>query len=133
MMPNIKSVLKPEGSVMAGLATAGTVYAIYQLDAGSVANVTASDAYHPANTSALKKAGWTAFILVSALTLITRDGNVGILGYASIVAMDVHYKHANMTSPMTGTVVPPTPASYEPAQDQGNVIPMDDYSDQYAG
>lgn len=119
-----KSVLKPEGSVVAALATAGTVFAVYQLDVGNVSNAAASDANHPALESSRKKAGYTSFILVAALTLITRDGNVGILGFASIVAMEVHYKHAIMASPATGRIQAPSPQAYQPAQDE-NVIPFD--------
>lgn len=119
-----KSVLKPEGSVVAGLATAGSVFAVYQLDVGSVSNAHASDANHPALESSRKKAGWTSFILVSALTLITRDGNVGILGFGTILAMEIHYKHAIMANPATGRIEPPSPQAYQPVQDS-TVIPFD--------
>lgn len=126
-MATIRSILKPEGSVMAALAVAGTVYAIYQLDVGSVSNAQASDANHPALESSRKKAGWTSFIVVSALLLITRDGNVGILGYGSIAAMEVHYKHAIMADPATGKIQAPSPAAYQPAtgdNSSNNVVPM---------
>ena len=116
-----KSVLKPEGSIVAGLAVAGSVYAIYQLDVGTVAQAHASDPNHPSLTSSKKKASYTAFLLVSALTLITKDGNVGVLGYGSIIAMEIHYRHAIMSSPSTGVMVSPTPASFQPAE---NVIPI---------
>lgn len=113
---NIKSVLKPEGSVMAGLAVSGSVYAIYNLSIGSVAQAHASPANNTSLESSRKKAGYTAFILVSAMLLITRDGNVGVLGYASIAAMEAHYRHAIMASPATGRVVAPASTEYVPAQ-----------------
>lgn len=110
-----KSVLKPEGSVVAGIAVVGLVYATYQLDVGAVSAAYATDANHPALESSRKKAGYTALIGVAALTLITRDANVGILGFGSIVAMEIHYRHAIMASPVTGKVVPPAPSAYQPA------------------
>lgn len=119
---NFKSVLKPEGSVVAAVAVAGTVFAVYNLDVGSVSQAHASSANHPALEASRKKAGYTSFIIVAALTLITRDGNVGILGFGSIVAMEVHYRHAIMASPTTGAIVAPSPAAYQPAE---NVIPID--------
>lgn len=119
-----KSVLKPEGSTMAAIATAGSVFAVYQLDVGSVSNAHASDANHPALESARKKAGWTSFVLVAGLTLITRDGNVGILGFGTILAMEIHYKHAIMANPATGRIEAPSPQAYQPAHDS-TVIPFD--------
>ncbi len=112
---NIRSVLKPEGSVMAALAVSGSVYAIYNLSIGSIAQAHATGPNNPSLESSRKKAGYTSFVLVSALLLITRDGNVGVLGYASIAAMEAHYRHAIMASPATGKVIAPAAAEYVPA------------------
>lgn len=132
-----KSMLKPEGSVMAGIAVAGTVYAIYNLNAGSVAQVHMTEANHPALEASRKKAGYTAFVLVSALLLITRDGNVGTLGYASIIAMEVAYRHGIMVDPASGIMQAVSPNKYMPAE---NVVPLPtqgqaatDYADGSAG
>ena len=116
-----KSVLKPEGSVVSGIAVAGTVYAIYSMEVGPVSAVHMTDANHPALETSRKKAGYTAFILVSALTLITRDGNVGILGFGSIIAMEVAYRHGIMADPVTGIMQPPSPDKYVPVE---NVVPL---------
>lgn len=106
-MPEFKSILKPENSVVAGIATAGSVWAIYQMNVGSMNTVHASDANHPANESSRKKAGYASFIFVSALVLITRDANVGLLGYATIIAVDASTRHAIMANPNTGQMEPP--------------------------
>ena len=116
-----KSILKPEGSVVSGLAVAGSVYVLYQLDLGPVASAHASDANHSALETSRKKAAYTSFLLVSVLTLLTRDANVGILGYGSIIAMEVHYRHAIMVDPATGIMQPPAETSYQPA---ANVVPL---------
>lgn len=116
------SVLKPEGSVMASIAAAGSVYAIYSLNVGTVSNAHASTPNHPALESSRKKAGYTSFLFVSGLFLITRDGNVAILGYASIIAMEVSCRHAIMSDANTGMIVPPDVSAYQPPD--GNVVPM---------
>lgn len=116
-----KSVLKPEGSIVSGIAVAGTVYAVYSQMVGPASQVHMTDANHPALETTRKKAGYTSFILVSALTLITRDGNVGVLGYSSIIAMDLLYRHGIMSDPVTGIMQPPSPSKYVPAE---NVVQM---------
>jgi|SRR5450755_3312351 hypothetical protein len=118
---NIRSTLSPEGSVVSGLAVAGSVYAIYQLDIGPVSQAAASDANHPVLESSRKKAGYTAFVLVAGMTIISKDANVGILGFASIIAMEAHYRHAIMADPATGIIQPPAGTAYQPA---GNVVPF---------
>jgi hypothetical protein len=123
-----KSVLKPEGSVVSGIATAGTVYAIYAMNVGTIASAHASDANHISLESSRKKAGYVSFILVSVVTLLTRDANVGILGYGSIVAMEVVSRHAIMADPFTGKMQPAAETTYVPAemavpvQDQGYAV-----------
>lgn len=119
---SFKSVLKPDASTMASLATAGTVFAVYQLNVGSVSEAAATDANHPVLASSRKKAGYTALALVGALTLITRDANIGIMGAGSIIAMELAYRHGIMANPQSMTMQNPNPnAAYEPAE---NVIPF---------
>lgn len=119
-MPEFRSILKPEGSVVSGIAVAGAVWAIYNMNVGPVSQAHASDANHPANESSRKKAGYISFMFVSAITLITKDANVGLLGYASIVAMELEYRHAIMASPTNGQLVPPAGSGYTPAG--GNIV-----------
>jgi hypothetical protein len=121
-MTDIKSVLKPENSIIAGIATVGIVAAIYQLDAGPASQVHASDAYHPANTAGIKKAGYTSLITVAGLGLLARDINLIILGGAAIIAFHAHYRHANAVNPQTNMLESPGSAAYQPAQ---AVVPQD--------
>lgn len=111
----IKSILKPENSVVAGLATVGLVAGVYQLDVGPVSQVHASDAGHGANTAGIKKAGYTSLVLVAGITLLARDPNIAILGGAAIIAFHSHYRHANLVNPQTNQVEGPGPAAYQPA------------------
>jgi hypothetical protein len=119
---SFKSILKPEGSTMAGIATVGTVFAIYQLNVGSVADATATTANHPVLATSRKKAGYMSLAIVAGLTLLTKDANVGILGAGTIIAMELAYRHGIMADPQSVTMQNPNPnAAYEPAE---NVVPF---------
>jgi len=112
-----KSILKPEASVTAGIATVAGVYGVYQLNMGPVALTQATDANHPAMVTSRKKAGWMALSLVAGLVLVTKDANIGILGGATIIAMELAYRHGIMSDPMTGQIQNPNPnTAYEPAE-----------------
>lgn len=110
-----KSILKPENSIVAGLATVALVAGVYQLDVGPVSQVHASDAGHGANTAGIKKAGYTSLIMVAGISLLARDPNIVILGGAAIIAFHAHYRHANLVNPQTNMLEPQGPAAYVPA------------------
>jgi hypothetical protein len=127
-MVAFKSYLKPENSIVAGLAVMGLVYADYQLNVGSVAQVHMTDANHPAVETSRKKAGYTAFVLVAGIGLISRDANIIILGSATIIAMELSYRHAIMAHPQTGVMQPPTSMVYEPAGATSDYYEQQNYS-----
>jgi len=117
-----RSILKPEASTMAGLATVGVVFSVYQLNIGSVAQATATKDNHPVLNSSKRKAGYTALAIVAGLTLITKDANVGILGAGTICAMELSYRFGIMANPESLKIQNPNPeTAYEPAE---NVIPF---------
>ena len=119
---SFKTILKPDASTMVGLATVGTVFAVYQLNVGSVAEATVTNSNHPVMESSRKKAGYTALAIVAALTLLTKDGNIGILGAGSIIAMELAYRHGIMADPQSLKMQNPNPAAaYSPAE---NVVPF---------
>jgi hypothetical protein len=117
----IKSIFKPEDSIVAGLATVALVYAVYQNDLGPASSVQATPANHPTLETSRKKAGYTALIMVAGVSLLARDPNIVILGGAAIIAMELHYRHAIMADPDTGQITAPGPSAYQPAQ---NVVPI---------
>jgi hypothetical protein len=118
-MAFFKSVFpNPSPAVVAGIATAGSVFAVYQLCLGPVSSAYASDANHPALESSRKKAGYTSFLLVSGMTLLTRDSTIGVLGFSSIIALEILYRHGIMTSPATGRIQAPDAADYMMAGQQ---------------
>ena len=112
-----KSYLKPEGSIVAGVAVMGSVYAIYQLSLGSTAQVQMTEANHPVAETSRKKAGYQAALLVAGIGLIAKDANIIILGSATIIAMELTYRHAIMAHPDTGKMVAPGDTVYAPAGD----------------
>jgi hypothetical protein len=110
----LKSVLKPENSIIAGAATIALVAGVYQLDVGPVSQVHASAAGHGANTSGIKKAGATSLIMVAGIALLARDPNIVILGGAAIMAFHAHYRHANLVNPETNRMEAAGPSAYQP-------------------
>ena len=100
------------------------------MNVGNVASAHATDANHPALESSRKKAGYTSFVFVSALTLLAKDMNIGILGYGSIIAMELSYKHAIMANPATGKIQAPNPSVYVPAS-PANVTTMSEPDNSY--
>ena len=121
-----KSLLKPSESTVAAAATVGFVIAVYQMNIGNIAQVHASEPNHPVLESSRKKAGYTALAGVAALTLLTRDGNVGILGGGTIIAMELTARHAIMAHPVTGKLTAPESSAYVPNL---QVVPEPDVTD----
>jgi hypothetical protein len=101
----IKSVLKPEGSVLLGGVTILMVLAVYGKTLPNTATLHATQANDTNVEAARKKATITAEILLGAVSLITRDANVFILGGLTIIALDWHTRHANATDNTTGDLV----------------------------
>lgn len=117
-----KSILKPDASTMAGIATVAAVAGVYQLSLGPISQAQATDPNHPVLESSRKKAGVSSLVLVSGLFLITKDFNLAILGGATIVVLELIYRHGIMADPMSGRMQNPAPqTAFEPAE---NVIPM---------
>lgn len=100
-----KSILKPDGSIALGIATAITVYAVYDRSLPDAATMHATDAGDINIEAGRKKATMTATAVLGTVTLLTRDINVFILGGVVLFALDFHARHANATNPQTGNLV----------------------------
>ena len=105
---------KPADSLTISLATAAGVLVIYNSKIGPVADVSATRPGDPAINSAIRKAGWEAWLLVAGMTLLSRDLNVAILGGAAVLAEHTMYLHGEMVSPGTGQIEV-NPEAYQPA------------------
>lgn len=103
-----KTFLKPSESVMAAMATAAIVYAVYQSHLPTVAEVHATDPHNTALESGRKKALYTSGAVVGAMFLLTHDANVFMAGAGATVVLDWMHRHANAVNPNTGKMVPRT-------------------------
>lgn len=105
----MKSILKPDGSVTMGIATAIFVTVVYDRNLPNGSVMHATDAYDINIEAGRKKAAWTSAAVLSGVTLITRDVNVFVLGAVVLFALDMHTRHANASNPDTGDLVSPAP------------------------
>lgn len=112
-----KSLLSPESSVLAGVATAGFAWSVYEVNLGSVAGAQKTSGPDTAILkTSLRKAGFTALAAVFGIALLARDPNIAIIGGASVIALELHYRHAIGTDADTGLPVPQGPAAYSPVE-----------------
>jgi len=101
----LTSILKPDGSVAIGIATAMFVYSIYDKSLPDVATIHATDAGDINVEAARKKAAWSAAAAISGVTLLTKDVSVFILGAATLFVLDMHTRHANASNNQTADLV----------------------------
>lgn len=115
---NLKPILKPEDSIVAGIATVAVVYTLYATHVGTASEVGMT----PANTGQIdgnvKACGSIAIAAVAGISLLARDPNIFILGMAAVVVLHAHYRHQAATNPESGMLENPGPAAYQPATDQ---------------
>jgi hypothetical protein len=101
----IKSILKPDGSIIIGLATGITVYAVYDRSLPNAAQMHATDPGDVNIEAGRKKATMTSAAVLGVVTLLTKDVNVFILGAVVLFALDMHARHANASNNVTGDLV----------------------------
>lgn len=89
--------LKPEGSVLGGLAVAGVVYSVHAVMHPTVADIQGLPAGNKDVDDAEKKATWLSVGIVSGVSLLARDPGIFIIGSAATVAMAFLARHATWT------------------------------------
>lgn len=100
------SVLKPEGSMMAGLATAALVYGVYQNALPSIADARSAQPSNVDLQAAERSAGFISAGIVAGVSLIAKDPTIFILGGSMVIAMSWWHRHADMVKPELGKAVP---------------------------
>ena len=100
------SVLKPEGSMMAGLATAAVVYGVYQTALPSIADARSAQPGNVDLQASERSAGFIAAGIVAGVSLIAKDPTIFILGGGMVIAMAWWHRHADMVQPELGKAVP---------------------------
>jgi Ni,Fe-hydrogenase I large subunit len=98
--------LKPEFSLLTGLATATVVYGVYQNSLPAVADVRSLQANNNDLAKSERVASWTGAAVVAGVSLIAKDPTVFIIGGATLVAMAWMHRHANAVNPTSGTTQP---------------------------
>ncbi|MGH3121725.1 MAG: hypothetical protein ACRDPY_33625 [Streptosporangiaceae bacterium] len=112
---------KAADSITIALATAGAVLVIYGSKVGPVADVHSSMPGDPNIGASITKAGWEAMVLVAAMTLLTKDLNVAILGFGAVALEHTMHLHAEMASPANGQIAA-NPAAYAAAGSTAAVL-----------
>lgn len=131
---SLKSVLKPDSSVMAGLAEAAAVYVIYQAALPNHADIRSAPPHNSDIESARKGAAWKSAAVLGFVFLLTQDLNSFLIGGLALGGIDYMTKHANGISPSTGKLAAGA-AITQPASgatsDAGNAtaFPMASYED----
>jgi hypothetical protein len=127
----LKSILKPDSSVMAGLAEAAAVYVIYQSALPNHADIRSAPANDATIESARKGAAWKAAGLLGFVFLITQDLNSFLIGGLALGGIDYMTKHANGVNPSTGKLTGTPPAGT--AAGNETAFPLPDYTDSSMG
>lgn len=117
---DLKPRLSGENSILASAAMIGLVIGTYQAMVGPVSDVHATEAGDLNLRKSVQKAGWTAFLIVSAVSLLAKDPNIMILGGGAIIVEELCYRHALISNPHTGAITV-TPAAYQPASGQAGL------------
>jgi len=93
--------LKPEASVMAGLAIAGLVWGIHSAFHPPVADIQGLPAGNADVASSEKKATALSVGIVSGVSLLAKDPTIFILGSAATIAAAFFTRHATFTETKT--------------------------------
>jgi len=98
----MKSVLKPDSSVMAGLAEAAAVYVIYTAALPNHADIRSAPPHNTDIEMARRGAAWKSAAVLGFVFLLTRDLNSFLIGGLALGGIDYMTKHANGINPSTG-------------------------------
>lgn len=97
--------LRPEISLLGGLAVGGVVYATYQVMLPPAADVKTVESNNRDIASSERTATWVSAGIVSGISLLTKDPGIFIIGGAFVILLSYVYKHADQVSPLTGKVL----------------------------
>jgi len=96
--------LKPEASLMGGLAVATVVYAIHSNATPSLADMQALPVGTKDVDVSERRATWLSAGVVAGISLLVRDPGIFVIGSAMTVAMAWTSRHALFTDSKTGPI-----------------------------
>lgn len=94
--------LKPEFSVMSGLAVGAIVYAIHSNATPTNADIQAMPAGNADIDASERRATWMSAGIVSAISLIAKDPTIFVIGSAITVGMALMTRQANWGESKSG-------------------------------
>ena len=94
--------LRPEFSVMGGLAVGAIVFAVHQQATPSQADIQALPAGTPDIDHAERRATWMSAGIVSAVSLIAKDPTIFVLGATMTIGMALWTRHSNYMESVGG-------------------------------
>lgn len=129
---SLKSVLKPDSSIMVGLAEAAAIYVIYNSALPNHADIRAANPHDATIESARKAAAWKSAAVLGFVFLLTQDVNSFLVGGLALGGIDYMAKHSNGVNPSTNKLAMPgssiTGSAMEPGANE-TAYPMPDYAD----
>lgn len=102
--------LKPEYSVMSGLAVGAVVFAIHSNFTPTMADIQALPAGTADIDKAERKATWMSAGIVAGISLLAKDPTIFIIGSLVTVGMAFATRHANYTESTGGKYLTPSEA-----------------------
>ncbi len=99
--------LKPEASLIGGIALASLVYGVYSQATPNIADIRVAKPNDPDIASARKMAAWSTAAVVGGVALIAQDKTMFIMGAGMIVMLDWWHRHANLVDPITSRATAP--------------------------
>lgn len=111
--------LKPEASVLGGLAVAALVFGIHQQATPTQADLQALPQGTPDVDRANRAATWMSVVAVSGISLIARDPGIFLIGSAAAVGLKVWGDHSIHTESIMGRYLSPAEASSAGTQSTG--------------
>lgn len=111
--------LKPEASLLVGLASATVAYGVFSAALPTAADIRTLPEGQKDVDSAERTAAWIAAATVAGIALMARDMTVFIIGGTSVIGLSWMYKHSNMVMPNLGLAVPKMAAETEQVSEEG--------------
>lgn len=131
LLPN--SILKPDTSVMLGVANGALIASIYDKTIPSVAAVRVADSHDTDIEAARKHAAWASAGVLGFMYLLTRDRNSFLIGGLVLASVDLIVKHANGMNPTTGSLDSNDSESIDPSLVNDYSLPDYQQDDTMAG
>jgi hypothetical protein len=125
----LKSVLKPDSSVMVGLAEAAAVYVIYTAALPNHADIRSAPANNSDVEASRKGAAWKSAAVLGFVFLLSQDLNSFLIGGLALGGIDYLTKHANGINPSTGKLAPAGGAITTQPAGNATAFPLPDYGD----